>query len=457
MLSSYRRTAIAAAAPHPSTSPGVSFTSTETSSATSTASVTGRRGRRVATTTSTASDASTANAGPTPANVRRAEISSRSAMSPRTAAGPSPSASVTWLEPPSAASSPTRATPSATTAATAAVRRARDEPRPAGVPEQRRVAREQDEEPAAVRAEAVPRHGDERERADGDPRPGRGARRRAAPGRAASSRAGSRRRRSGRPATGRTARARPPPGRARARGGSAARTVAQARPSGSSAAARPSSATTHQPASQRFAASARRTTRGAKRGSEDRGEVREAAGEDAQPQPPVVVPLDPAVETLERGDGIVHLDDLEPSVRDVGERHEAGDPRRVRREDTARARRDGDRVARVPALARGRQDDQRVRRRAAIELDQRPPGRCPAEQRALHLAREERVQRALAGDGRAGAGDGEADRPGSGVALERERLDDTDGGGGGRGDHHERDEDRCEAARHGRSLAQCPA
>ena len=190
---------------------------------------------------------------------------------------------------------------------------------------------------------------------------------------------------------------------------------------------------------------------------EDRGEVGEAAGEDAQPEPPVVVPLDPAVETLERGDGIVHLDDLEPSVRDVGERHEAGDPRRVRREDTAGARRDGDRVPRVPALALGRQDDQRVRRRAAIELDQGPPGRRPAEQRALHLAREERVQRALAGDCRAGAGDREADRARAHVLLERERLDDTDGGGGGRGDHHERDEDRCEAARHGRSLAQCPA
>ena len=181
------------------------------------------------------------------------------------------------------------------------------------------------------------------------------------------------------------------------------------------------------------------------------------AGDDAQQQPPVVVPRDPAVEALQRGDRVVHLDDLESSVRDVGERDETGDSRRVRRQHTAGPRRDGDRVPRVPALAGGRKHDQGVRRRSSIELDQRLSRRCPADEGALHLAGEERVQRALAGDGRAGAGHGEADRPGSGVPLERERVDDPDGGGDGRGGHDERDEDGCEAARHGRSLAQCLA
>ena len=66
----------------------------------------------------------------------------------------------------------------------------------------------------------------------------------------------------------------------------------------------------------------------------------------------------------------------------------------------------------------------------------------------MHLAREERVERALARDGRPGAGNREADRARAGVALERKRLDDANGRCDGRG-HDERDEDRCEAARHG--------
>ena len=230
--------------------------------------------------------------------------------------------------------------------------------------------------------------------------------------------------------------------------------MAQATPSGRSAAATPSSATTHQPASQRFAASARRTTRGPKRGTKT------AARYARPPARTLSSSRQSSFHAIRRSSrssvatGSSTSTTSTSSVRDVGERDETGDPRRVRRQHAARAGRDGDRVTRVPALAGGRKHDQGVRRRSSIELDQGLPWRRPAEQGALHLAGEERVQRALAGDGRAGAGHGEADRPGPGVPLERERLDDPDGGGDGRGDHDERDEDGCEAARHGRSLAQ---
>ena len=119
----------------------------------------------------------------------------------------------------------------------------------------------------------------------------------------------------------------------------------------------------------------------------------------------------------------------------------------------ARAGCHGDRVAVVLRAACGWEHDERVGRRAVVELDDRRAGRRAPEDGAVHLAREERVERALARDGRSSARNGEADCARAGVALERERLDDANGRGDGRG-HDERDEDRCEAARHGCSLAQ---
>ena len=44
-----------------------------------------------------------------------------------------------------------------------------------------------------------------------------------------------------------------------------------------------------------------------------------------------------SLEPLQRRDRVVAGDDLEAPVRDVGERDEAVDPRRVGREDAARA------------------------------------------------------------------------------------------------------------------------
>ena len=174
-----------------------------------------------------------------------------------------------------------------------------------------------------------------------------------------------------------------------------------------------------------------------------RHDVGQRADEQRQGEPDAVVPLDPVLEPGQGGDGVADGDDLEPAVRDVGERHEPVDPRRARREDSARPGDHRDGVAGVLASARRRKDDERVGRRSRAELDQRrPPGRA-AEQRAHDRPGEQCVERALAGDGGACARDGEPDRPAARVAVEREGLDDAharrrlrgdDEGQGGRGE-----------------------
>ena len=123
----------------------------------------GRLGLRVATTTRTAREARTANAGPTAPNVRRAESSSRSAMSPRTAPGPSPTACVTWLDPPIAASRPTSSDRRGDARHHERRNASNVEPHAARAYEQGRVRGEQHEQPTAVRPEAAARDGDERE------------------------------------------------------------------------------------------------------------------------------------------------------------------------------------------------------------------------------------------------------------------------------------------------------
>ena len=158
------------------------------------------------------------------------------------------------------------------------------------------------------------------------------------------------------------------------------------------------------------------------------------------------------LEALQRRHRVLHGDDLEPAVRHVRERDEAVDPRGARGEDSARPRRDRDRVPRVLALAGGREDDQRVGRRPVVELDQGRSRRSASEQGAHDLPGEQRVEGALARHGRPRPGDGEPDRAVSGVAVERERHDDPDRASRG-SRQREREEGRCQEARHGWSLS----
>ena len=162
-----------------------------------------------------------------------------------------------------------------------------------------------------------------------------------------------------------------------------------------------------------------------------------------------------SLEPLQGTDRVVAGDHLEAPVRDVGERDEPVDPRRVGGEEAARPRRDRDRVAVVLAPAGRWEDDERRRRRTVAELDARLGRGSAAEQRALHLAGQERVEGALAGDGRACAGNREPDRPGGRIARGREGIDDDDRSGR-RSREHERRDGRCEGAGHGGSLADRP-
>ena len=176
--------------------------------------------------------------------------------------------------------------------------------------DQRRVPREQHEEPAAVRAEAVARDGDERERADGDPDPAEEPR--AEQGRyeqhrleqvrdaveAAGLRGAERRERD---------RLRVEPEREEVGREDRGAGDAEREERGRDAEQRDDPpAGEPEVRGERKEDDPRTEAR-----DEDRGDVREAAGEDAQQQPPVVVPRDPAVEALQRGDRVVHLDDLE--------------------------------------------------------------------------------------------------------------------------------------------------
>ena len=86
---------------------------------------------------------------------------------------------------------------------------------------------------------------------------------------------------------------------------------------------------------------------------------------------------------------------------------------------------DRDRVPPVVAGAtRRRERDEDVGRRRSPEGELRLAGRSAAEERALDAAREERVERARAGDGRARARDGEPDRALLRRFLEVDRVHD---------------------------------
>ncbi len=52
---------------------------------------------------------------------------------------------------------------------------------------------------------------------------------------------------------------------------------------------------------------------------EHRGDVGDPPDEERERQPDAVVPLDPRLQALEHRHGVVHRDDLEPAVRDVGQ------------------------------------------------------------------------------------------------------------------------------------------
>ena len=311
----------------------------------------GRRGRRVATHASTGSDASTANAGPNDENVRLAESSRRSPRSASTAPGPSPTASVTWLDPPSAASIPTSATPATTTAAPArttrrasrrvpsrrrasvayAASRTRRPPpsAPNRLPATATSASARDGDPQASEQRRAEQRGEEQERLEQvrdaveAPRLGRPERRERHGLRVEAERqeiraedrsAGDAERQQGRRQA--DERDGPPADEPEVRG-------------------------------EREEDHPGREARG-----EERREVGDPTDEDAQRKPDPVVALDPLLKPLERRDGVVRLDDLELSARDVREGDEAVDPRRVGREQPARPRRHGDRVAIVLAAAR---------------------------------------------------------------------------------------------------------
>ena len=204
-----------------------------------------------------------------------------------------------------------------------------------GADEQGRGRREQHEQPTAVRPEAAAPTATS-ERSATARRGARGAPGRASPERGGTSRAGWRRRRTARPRTGRR-------GQGKDSGSSprtkryASRTDAHASPSGSTAAASATIATTHQPASQRFAARPSSTTRGARPGASTAAMYARppssrvsggGCGRSARSGAPGAAGSRP-------GPARHHL---EPAVRDVGERDEAVDPRRARRENAARAR-----------------------------------------------------------------------------------------------------------------------
>ena len=408
--SSNRRTVNATAAPTATTSPGVSLTTRETASATRTASVTGRLGRCRPTQTRTGREARTAKAGPTDANVRRAESSSRSPMSASTAPGPSPTASVTWLDPPSAASRPTSAIAIATTPTPAsAMRRAPTRGRSARRASVAYAASSTSRPPpsapnrlpatatSASAATAIPARpsragpssgGEEEERLE-EVRDAVEASRLGRP---------ERRERDGLGVEAEDEEIRGEHGGAREPERQERRGEAD---EGDDPPAREPEVR-----GQRDEDHARRQARG-----EDGHDVRDRADEDAERQPDAVVPLDPFLEPLQGTDRVVAGDHLEAPVRDVGERDEPVDPRRVGGEEAARPRRDRDRVAVVLAPAGRWEDDERRRRRTVAELDARLGRGRAAEQRALHLAGQERVEGALAGDGRACAGNGEPDRP----------------------------------------------
>ena len=158
-------------APIPATSRGESLTSSETARAIRTASTVANRGRRESDPREDrqrGGDDQRRVAGGDKPVPQRADR--RCAMSPSTSRGPSSSARVTWLEPPSAASIPTTATP---------IRRRRLPPgqvpcgqRNGSQPQpQEEVAGREDQDAAAVCSGKARADGDEHEQRDRDEEP----------------------------------------------------------------------------------------------------------------------------------------------------------------------------------------------------------------------------------------------------------------------------------------------
>ena len=106
-------------APAAATCCGVSLTSSDTATATSSASPAANLGRRVARTTRATIEIANTSAACQDDTSRSTEMCRRLPSSPSSAPGPSPTRRVTWLDPPVAASSPTRARPRPTAIAAA--------------------------------------------------------------------------------------------------------------------------------------------------------------------------------------------------------------------------------------------------------------------------------------------------------------------------------------------------
>ena len=433
----------AATAPNPTTSPGVSLTSERDEErdehrvgerAPRPPSWRRRRGRRARRDGERRADRVEVSAGPRARAGRRRRRARRRARRP--------TACVTWLDPPSAASRPTSDERRERPPRRRARRPARVEPRASRADEERRVRGEQHEQPAAVRAEAAARDRDQRRRRRARPRRGRAAPDRGSPGRAASSPAGWRRRRSGPPATGRTGTARRTRGRGRGRGGRRrARRRRRARAAGRAPRARGARrATSRRARGSRRAPS--RTTRGARPGAKTRHDVREPADEHASGGGGCGrFARSGARAATGCATGSRDSDDLEPAVRDVGERDEPVDPRRARREDAARPGGHRDRVAgrsRSGPAGEGR----RACRAAALRRARSaasPRDAPPSSELTTFPVRS--VLRALcARDGRPCARDGEPDRAAARVPVERERLDDAHRRDGRRGHDERKDE-----------------
>ena len=288
--------------------------------------------------------------------MRRTDSSTRSPRSRASATGPSPTASVTWLEPPVAASRPSRSSASATAPAAAAAASRTVEPAPAQAQDEHEVGGAEHDEPAAVGAEAVPADRHERERGDRDP---------------------------GTPEQGGADERRDEQHRLEqvvdaveaARLGWAERRQRHRLGIDSHR---------HEVGGQdRGAGETEREEHGRDaRGERDHGVEPEVRGQhdeqgaegqsrpdkrehdqqdcdrDRQRQAQAVVAVDAVVERLERGCRIVALDDAQAAGRDVGDRDEAVDPRRVRREQAALAEQ-RDRVATVVLAPPGRRQRRR--------------------------------------------------------------------------------------------------
>ena len=174
--------------------------------------------------------------------------------------------------------------------------------------------------------------------------------------------------------------------------------------------------------------------------SHERQSDQQCGQSDRQRQAQAVVPVDPVVERLECLHRVVARDDLQTTGRDVRDRDEPVDPRRVGREETALAEH-GDRIARVVlAPTRRRQRDENLRPGLGAELDQGPTGGDPTEEVVLELSPQESSERRFARHGRSCAGHKQPDGGPVRVVSRIERRDDSHSCLRGSG-HGEREQD----------------